>query len=97
MQLYWFFDDLLNRQNYCFNIKENEKEVFIQLTAKNPQAHKRKIQFDFETGTFISIKAIDFMIDHMDIESICLHRNSSQARQQEQQGNLLALMKSTFC
>ena len=67
-------------------IKENDTEVFIVLTAKDPQAPKRKVEFDFDSGTFIRVKMEDSMIDHMDIESICFHKYSAEARRQSQEG-----------
>ena len=63
------------------------KEVFIQLTAKDPQAPKRKVEYDFETGTYIRVKMIDKMIDHLEIESICFHKYSTEGRRQAQEGN----------
>ena len=72
---------------YYNPIKENQKGIFIQLTAKNPQAPRRKVEYDFETGSFSRVRMIDSMIDHLEIESVCFHKYSIEARKQAQEGN----------
>ena len=61
------------------------EEVMIQLTAVDPQAPKNKVIFDHVTGSFITIKLVDQMIDHLDIESTILHKDSEEAKHQMQQ------------
>ena len=71
-----------------FRLQEYGKEVFIYLTAKDPQAPRRKIEFDHESRSFVGVKYIKTMIDHLEIESICLHKNSLEARKQLKQSRM---------
>ena len=57
-------------------------EVSIHLDTKDPQAPKNKIIFSHATGSYIKIKLVDQMIDHMDIESTILHKDSDEAKRQ---------------
>ena len=73
-----------NGNLYYYNKKENEEEVVICLTAKNPQAPQNKIRYSHMRKDFVSIKLIERMIDHLEIESSCLHKDSDEARKQLQ-------------
>ena len=57
----------------------------IQLTAVDPQAPKNKVIFDHVTGSYVTIKLVDQMIDHLEIESTIIHKDSEEAKQQLQQ------------
>ncbi len=54
----------------------------ITLTAKNPQAAKNVVRFDHTSGEYASVKLNETMIDHLDIESTCLHKESAEAKAQ---------------
>ena len=62
--------------------KDLDEDVVITLTAKNPQAPHNKIRFDHTTGTFITQKLVETMIDHLNIESTCIHKDSDEAQKQ---------------
>ena len=65
-------------------LQDLDEDVVITLVAKNPQAPKTKIRFDHTAGEFISIKVVESMIDHLEIESTCLHKDSDEAQKQMQ-------------
>ena len=54
------------------------------MVAKNPQAPKNKIRFDHTTGTFVEIKLVERMIDHLNIDSTVIHKDSLEAKKQIQ-------------
>ena len=61
---------------------EEGPEVRITLTAKDPQAPQNKIVYDHATQEFIKITLTDTMIDHLEIESTILHKDSEEAKKQ---------------
>ena len=62
--------------------KDLDEDVVITLVAKNPQAPHNKIRFDHTTGTYITQKLVETMIDHLEIESSCVHKDSDEAKKQ---------------
>ena len=64
------------------NKKDLDEDVVITLVAKNPQAPHNKIRFDHTTGTYISQKLVESMIDHLEIESTCIHKDSEEGKKQ---------------
>ena len=56
----------------------------ITLVAKNPQAPKNKIRYDHTTGSYVEIKLVERMIDHLNIDSTCVHKDSTEAMKQIQ-------------
>ena len=67
---------------YQDEAKKVEEDVIISLTSKNPQASKNLIRFDGIAREFVSIKLVESMIDHLNIESTILHRRSEEAKKQ---------------
>ena len=67
---------------HSFYKKDLDEDVVITLTAKNPQAPHNKIRFDHTTGTFITQKLVETMIDHLNMESSCVHKDSEEAKKQ---------------
>ena len=65
-----------------FNKKDLDEDVVITLVAKNPQAPHNKIRFDHTTGTYITQKLVESMIDHLEIESTCAHKDSEEGKKQ---------------
>ena len=61
-----------------------DEDVVITLVAKNPQAPKNKVRFDYTKGHFVEIKLVESMIDHLNIESRCIHKNSEEGKRQLQ-------------
>ena len=61
-----------------------DEDVVITLTARNPQAPQNIVRFDYTNGEYVNIKMTETMIDHLEIESTCLHKDSSEAKKQMQ-------------
>ena len=58
--------------------------MVITLTAKNPQAPQNIIRFDHTTGEFCTIKLAEAMIDHLEIESTSILKDSEEGKKQLQ-------------
>ena len=65
-----------------FNKKDLDEDVVITLVAKDPQAPHNKIRYDHTTGTYITQKLVESMIDHLEIESSCVHKDSEEGKRQ---------------
>ena len=57
----------------------------ITLAAKNPQAPRNKIRYDHNVGGYVEIKLVERMIDHLDIASTCIHKDSAEGKRQLQE------------
>ena len=75
----------------------------ITLTAKNPQAPQNIIRFDHTTGEFVTVKLAEQMIDHLEIESTSILRDSEEGKKQLQisgevkkEGNISILINFLF-
>ena len=60
--------------------------MVITLTAKNSQAPQNIIRFDHTTGEFATVKLAESMIDHLEIESTSIHRDSEEGQKQLNSG-----------
>ena len=56
--------------------------MVITLTAKNSQAPQNIIRFDHTVGEFVTVKLAETMIDHLEIESTSIHKDSDEAQKQ---------------
>ncbi len=63
-------------------LQDMDEDVVIALTAKNPQAPQNVVRFDYTTGEYLSVKLNETMIDHMEIESSCWHKDSPEGKAQ---------------
>ena len=61
-----------------------DEDVVITLTAKNPQMPQNIVRFDYTVGEYMNIKLVETMIDHLEIESTCLHKDSPEGKKQIQ-------------
>jgi hypothetical protein len=61
-----------------------DEDVVITLTAKNPQAAHSIVRFDYTSGEYVGVRRIETMIDHLEIESTSLHKDSHEAQEQLQ-------------
>ena len=75
----------------------------ITLTAKNPQAPQNIIRFDHTTGEFVTVKLAEQMIDHLEIESTSILRDSEEGKKQLQisgevkkEGNIFSIIILSF-
>ena len=64
--------------------QELDEDVIITLVAKNPKAPQNKIRFDHTKGEYVEIKLVERMIDHLEIESTCIHKDSAEGKKQMQ-------------
>ena len=62
--------------------REQDDEVIITLASKHPQAPKNRINFQHTTGKYVEIRLVEKMIDHLNIESTILHKESMEAKKQ---------------
>ena len=56
--------------------------MVITLTAKNSQAPQNIIRFDHTVGEFVTVKLAEAMIDHLEIESTSIHKDSEEGQKQ---------------
>ena len=56
--------------------------MVITLTAKNPQAPQNIIRFDHTVGEYVTVKLAESMIDHLEIESTSIHKDSDEGQKQ---------------
>ena len=56
--------------------------MIITLTGKDPQAPKNLIRYNGIKREFVTIKLAEKMIDHLNIESSILHKNTEEAKRQ---------------
>ena len=56
--------------------------MVITLTAKNNQAPQNIIRFDHTVGEFVTVKLAEAMIDHLEIESTSIHKDSEEGQKQ---------------
>ena len=54
--------------------------MVITLTAKNNQAPQNIIRFDHTVGEFVTVKLAEAMIDHLEIESTSIHKDSEEGQ-----------------
>ena len=63
-------------------LQDLDEDVVITLTAKNSQAPQNIIRFDHTVGEFVTVKLAETMIDHLEIESTSIHKDSDEAQKQ---------------
>ena len=56
--------------------------MIITLVGKDPQVEKDRVVYDYSIREFVTIKLVERMIDHLDIESTSIHKNSEEAKKQ---------------
>merc|ERR1712106_451583 len=63
---------------------DDDEDVVISLCSKDPQACKGVVRFDYTNGEFVPVRLTEWMIDHLEIESTVLHKESEEAKIQMQ-------------
>ena len=58
--------------------------MVISLTSKDPQACKGVVRFDYTKGEYVPVKLTEWMIDHLEVESAVIHKESEEAQIQLQ-------------
>ena len=61
-----------------------DEDIVITLTATNPQKPKNRSRFNYSTGTYGTIKLVEKMIDHLNIESTSVLKSSEEGKVQLQ-------------
>ena len=64
--------------------QEDDEDVVISLCSKDPQACKGVVRFDYTKGEYVPVKLTEWMIDHLEVESAVLHKDSEEAQIQMQ-------------
>ena len=67
-----------------FSAQEDDEDVVISLCSKDPQACKGVVRFDYTKGEYVPVKLTEWMIDHLEVESAVLHKDSEEAQIQMQ-------------
>ena len=65
-------------------LQEDDEDVVISLCSKDPQACKGVVRFDYTKGEYVPVKLTEWMIDHLEVESAVLHKESEEAKIQLQ-------------
>ena len=73
-------------EGHELSYQDLDEDVVITLTAKNSQAPQNIIRFDHTTGEFATVKLAESMIDHLEIESTSIHRDSEEGQKQLNSG-----------
>jgi dynein intermediate chain 1 len=63
---------------------ENDTDVVIHLTSKNPQRLMNVVRFSHCHGEYSEARLSEFMIDHLELESTTIHRYSDEGQAQLQ-------------
>ena len=63
---------------------EDDEDVVISLCSKDPQACKGLVRFDYTKGEYVPVKLTEWMIDHLEVESTVLHKDSEEGQIQMQ-------------
>ena len=63
---------------------EDDEDVVISLCSKDPQACKGLVRFDYTKGEYVPVKLTEWMIDHLEVESTVLHKESEEGQIQMQ-------------
>ena len=58
--------------------------MVITLTAKNPQQPKNRVIFNDSTQTFVPLRLVETMIDHLNIVSTVVPKSSEEGQLQLQ-------------
>ena len=61
-----------------------EEDIIITLLGTNPQKPKNRIRFNYSTGTYVTVKLVERMIDHLNIESTSVLKSSEEGKVQLQ-------------
>lgn len=61
---------------------DEEEDILISLTSRDPNVPKASVKFGFSQGVFIQMKFEETMIDHLDIESKIIIAESDEGRNQ---------------
>ena len=79
-----------------FSAQEDDEDVVISLCSKDPQACKGVVRFDYTKGEYVPVKLTEWMIDHLEVESAVLHKDSEEAQIQMQREGANKLGKYVF-
>ena len=72
----------VKREGGVFEEEDEDDEMVISLTSKDPNTSSSQVRWDHTAGEFLGIQLCESLIDHLDIESIILHKDTEEARDQ---------------
>ena len=61
---------------------EDDEDVVIRLTSRDPQRQKNVVRFSHSMGEFMEARLSEFIIDHLNLESPSIHRESEEGQEQ---------------
>ena len=61
----------------------------IRLTSKDPQRQKNVVRFSHSMGEFADVRLSEFMIDHLELESTSILRDSEEGQAQLEKERML--------
>lgn len=65
-----------------FSEQEGDEEVVLKLSSRNPQVPVNVVRFDHSTGEYVQITLGESMIDHFEIQSTVVHKDSAEGKKQ---------------
>ena len=63
--------------------------MVIHLTSKDPQRQKNVVRFSYYMGEFADVRLSEFMIDHLELESTSILRDSEEGQAQLEKERML--------
>ena len=72
----------VKREGGVFEEEDEDDEMVISLTSRDPNTSSSQVRWDHTAGEFLGVQLCESLIDHLDIESIILHRDTEEARNQ---------------
>ncbi len=72
----------VKREGGVFEEEDEDDEMVISLTSRDPNISSSQVRWDHTGGEFLGVQLCESLIDHLDIESIILHRDTEEARAQ---------------
>ena len=63
--------------------------MVIRLTSKDPQRQKNVVRFSYCMGEFADVRLSEFMIDHLELESTSILRDSEEGQAQLEKERML--------
>ena len=72
----------VKREGGVFEEEDEDDEMVISLTSRDPNTSGSQVRWDHTAGEFLGVQLSESLIEHLDIESIILHRDTEEAKAQ---------------
>ena len=73
---------VVKREGGVYEEEDEDDELVISLTSRDPNTSGSQVRWDHTAGEFLGVQLCESLIEHLDIESIILHRDTEEARAQ---------------